>query len=159
MEEGSTEEGSNEVPLESEAQPAEYNVSEGDPVKGATNQPPAPDIFIIPESTDEPDNHSPPEPLTAAGHDHEETLPEDSAPMPCPSPPPTPAPSRPVRDRRPPDMLNLYSVFHITAWRALREDPATVRPAIEAELNTLISKGVFRPVQVSTLTPTQRAGI
>ena len=79
--------------------------------------------------------------------------------MPCPSPPPTPAPSRPVRDRRPPDRLNLYSVFHITARRALREDPATARPAIEAELKTLISKGVSRPVQVSTLTPTQRAGI
>ena len=74
MEEGSTEEGSNEVTLEPEAQPAEYNVSEGDPIKDATNQTPAPDTSIIPESTDEPDNHSPPEPLTAAGHDHEKTV-------------------------------------------------------------------------------------
>ena len=52
LEEVSTEEGSNEVPLGPEAQPAEYNVSEGDPVKDATNQTPAPDTFIIPESTD-----------------------------------------------------------------------------------------------------------
>ena len=159
LEEGSTEESSNEVPLEPEAQPTEYNVSEGDLAKDATNHPPAPDTSIIPESTDAPDNHSPPEPPTAAGHDHEETLSGDSAPMPGPPPPPTPAPSRPVRDRRPPDRLNLYSVFHMTARRALREDPATARPAIEAELKTLISKGVFRPVQVSALTPTQRAGI
>ena len=64
-----------------------------------------------------------------------------------------------MRDRRPPDRLNLFSSFHVTAKRALREDPASARPAIEAELRTLIGKGVFRPVKTSTLTPTQRAGI
>jgi hypothetical protein len=65
----------------------------------------------------------------------------------------------PTRDRRPPNRLTLHSIFHITAKRALREDPATARPAIEAELKTLIDKGVFRPVNVSTLSPSQRAGI
>ena len=53
----------------------------------------------------------------------------------------------------------MYNVFHITAKRALREDPATARPAIEAELKTLIAKGVFRPVLTSSLTPTQRTNI
>ena len=47
----------------------------------------------------------------------------------------------------------------MTATRALREDPTTARPAIEAELKTLIDKGVFRPVRTSTLTEAQRKGI
>ena len=47
----------------------------------------------------------------------------------------------PSRERKPPSRLNL----HMTAKRALKEDPATARPAIEAELKTLVSKGVFRP--------------
>jgi hypothetical protein len=36
----------------------------------------------------------------------------------------------------------------MTAKRALREDPATACPAIEAELKTLIGKGVFHPIKV-----------
>ena len=61
----------------------------------------------------------------------------------------------PSRERKPPNRLTL----HMTAKRALREDPATARPAIEAELKTLISKGVFRPILTSTLTESQRRGI
>ena len=41
-------------------------------------------------------------------------------------------------------------MFHITAKRALREDPATARPAIE---------GLFRPVKSRTLTEDQRCSI
>jgi Reverse transcriptase (RNA-dependent DNA polymerase) len=61
----------------------------------------------------------------------------------------------PSRERRPPNRLTM----HMTAKRALKEDPTTARPAIEAELRTLINKGVFRPVLTSTLTPAQRKGI
>ena len=50
-------------------------------------------------------------------------------------------------------------MFHIAAKRALREDPATARPAIETELRTLIAKGVFRPVKHNTLTEEQRRGV
>ena len=67
--------------------------------------------------------------------------------------------AHPQRDRRPPTKLNLLSVYHITAKRALRESPETARPAIESELRTLVSKGVFRPVHISKLTPFQRANI
>ena len=78
-----------------------------------------------------------------------------------PSAPPAPIaePRYPVRERKPPNRLSLTSVFHITAKRALREDPATARPAIEAELRTLIAKGVFRPVKSSTLTADQRRSV
>ena len=55
--------------------------------------------------------------------------------------------------------MSLTSVFHITAKRALREDPSTARPAIEAELRTLIEKGVFRPIKHSTLTEDQRRSV
>lgn len=65
----------------------------------------------------------------------------------------------PTRIRRPPEKLNLMSIFHITAKRALREDPATARPAIEAELRTLLDMGVFTPVHRNKLTPFQRKNI
>ena len=42
-----------------------------------------------------------------------------------------------VRERQPPTKLNLLSLYHMTAKRALKEDPATAKPAIEAELRTL----------------------
>ena len=74
--------------------------------------------------------------------------------------PPAPAePRYPVRERKPPNRLSLTSVYHMTAKRALREDPTTARPAIEAELRTLIAKGVFRPIKQSTLTEEQRRSV
>jgi hypothetical protein len=51
------------------------------------------------------------------------------------------------------------SIYHVTAKRALREDPATARPAIENELRTLLDMGVFAPVHKSTLSSTQRRSI
>ena len=73
---------------------------------------------------------------------------------------PTPTPYiHPQRDRKPPTKLNLLSIYHITAKRALKESPETARPAIESELRTLVSKGVFRPVRIDKLTPFQRANI
>lgn len=65
----------------------------------------------------------------------------------------------PQRERRPPNKLNLLSIYHMTAKRALRETPDTAKPAIESELRTLVSKGVFRPVFQHKLTPFQRANI
>ncbi len=65
----------------------------------------------------------------------------------------------PFRERRPPNKLNLLSIYHMTAKRALRETPDTAKPAIESELRKLVSKGVFRPVFQHTLTPFQRANI
>ena len=83
------------------------------------------------------------------------------APTPdLPAAPLTPTvPRYPTRERKPPNRLSLTSVFHITAKRALREDPTTARPAIEAELRTLIAKGVFRPVKQNTLTEEQRRSV
>jgi Reverse transcriptase (RNA-dependent DNA polymerase) len=155
-EEGSNEDINTEPPPEPEAPLADYNVSAGDPVQETITQPSASDT----PSTAEPiEDVQQPEPPIASGPNVEDASTEDSAAMPPASPQPPSVPSRPKRDRRPPERLNLYSVFHITAKRALREDPATARPAIEKELKTLIDKGVFRPVKVSSLTPTQRAGI
>ena len=58
------------------------------------------------------------------------------------------------RERRPPNKLNLLSIYHMTAKRALRETPDTDKPAIESELRTPVSNEVFRPVFQHTLTPT-----
>lgn len=141
-----------EVPLEPEAPLAEYTVSEGTPASDDHDQEPAA-TPIAPASTLEPPAQ---EQLT------EEVSNEDSVTEVPPEPETPSAPSthpaarsRPIRDRRPPDRLNL----HMTAKRALREDPATARPAIEAELRTLIAKGVFRPVKLASLTSVQRSGI
>ena len=65
-------------------------------------------------------------------------------------PAPISVPRYPVRERKPPNRLSLTSVFHMTAKRALREDPATARPAIEAEL---------RPIKSGMLTEDQRCSV
>ena len=150
-----------EAPFISEAPLAEYTVNAGDPV------PANPPELSDSTTADSTPPHASPDPVYDTA---EQDSTEDLAPQGSPladdvvlftPPPSTPLPNftRPVRDRRPPDRLNLFSSFHVTAKRALREDPASARPAIEAELRTLIGKGVFRPVKTSTLTPTQRAGI
>ena len=95
---------------------------------------------------------------------HENTValtpPVGEKPLRIPRDKPATAPYvHPQRDRRPPSKLNLLSVYHITAKRALRESPDTARPAIESELKTLMAKGVLRPVHVSKLTPFQRANV
>ena len=59
--------------------------------------------------------------------------------------------------RRPP--VYLMSIYHITAMRALREYPATVRPAIEAKLGTMLEMGVFTPVYRNDLTAFHRKNI
>lgn len=148
-----------EVPLEPEAPLAEYTVSEGDPVSHGVNQHPVSDTTNTAESTLELHDHQQPEPPTNNDHIDEAVPTEDSQPALPALPQPSAAPSRPTRDRRPPDRLNLLSTFHMTAKRALREDPTTARPAIEAELKTLIGKGVFRPVKLTSLTTAQRVGI
>ena len=100
---------------------------------------------IIPDILDTPD----------ISHEAPSALQEADPPAALPT---LPAPPRyPVRERRPPNRLSLTSVFHVTAKRALREDPATARPAVEAELRTVIAKGVFRPIKPSTLTEDQDA--
>jgi hypothetical protein len=164
VEEVSTEEANSEVPLEPEAPLAEYTVSAGAPTIEDTSRLQVAEDINIEEPTPDPQNYQQPSPnatLESAESVQEDepalsTHPEDP---PAPRSIPPPVSQRPTRDRRPPDRLNLCSIFHITAKRALREDPATARPAIEAELKTLIDKGVFRPVKTSTLSPTQRAGI
>jgi hypothetical protein len=155
-EEGSIEDINTEVPPEPEAPLADYNVSAGDPVQDITTHIIAPDTPTTVEPTED---FQQPEPPIASGPNDGNVPTEDLAAVPLASPQPLSVFSRPQRDRRPPERLNLHSMFHMTAKRALREDPATARPAIEAELKTLIDKGVFRPVKVSSLSPTQRAGI
>ena len=129
----------------------------------AADMPPAAPIDIIPADTILPPTmeHTP------------DTLPDAPPEAPPPSEPdttltpeplivplaPVAEPRYPTRDRKPPNRLSLMSAFHITAKRALREDPATARPAIEAELRTLIAKGVFRPIKQSTLTEDQRRSV
>jgi hypothetical protein len=137
------------VPPEPEASLAEYNVSAGDPVQDTTIQPTAPDKPNTAVPTDEPQDYQQPEPPTASGHNDEEARTEDPVSAPSTSPQLPPASSRPIRYRRPPDRLNLYSIFHMTAKRALREDPATARPAIEAQCkhfdrteHSLVDKGL-----------------
>ena len=164
IEESSTEDANTEVPLEAEAPLAEYTVSAGATTTVGPNQPLEISSEEIEETAAEPqDYHQPSPDATSAPVDsaQEDDLPPTTYSDDPPASRPTPSQlsQRPTRDRRPPDRLNLYSVFHITAKRALREDPTTARPAIEAELKTLIDKGVFRPVKISTLSPTQRAGI
>ena len=122
------------------------------------------DIAIMPTSMqppEEPPTLAPPTDIEAISP----SLTEPPLPLPpllveLPPPPPPPAPHvYPTRDRKPPNRLSLLNIFHMTAKRALKEDPTTARPAIEAELRTLIGKGVFRPIKTSQLTPEQRASI
>jgi hypothetical protein len=65
----------------------------------------------------------------------------------------------PSRIRRPPEKLNLYSVYHMTARRALKENPGEALPIIRQELETLLRKGVFRGRDYASLTENQRKGI
>ena len=114
-----------------------------EPITEATDEHTQPvNTQALPVPTEEPDTPS--------------TLPTvaDTPPLGASAASPT-ARKYPSRERKPPNRLTL----HMTAKRALREDPATARPAIEAELKTLISKGVFRPILTSTLTESQRRGI
>ena len=120
---------------------------------------PAVPIDIIPADT-----ISTPEPEDTPDAPPESPLPPEPEPTattePLAAPPiPVTASRYPTRERKPPNRLSLMSAFHMTAKRALREDPATARPAIEAELRTLIAKGVFRPVKQSTLTEDQRRSV
>jgi hypothetical protein len=122
-------------------------VSAGDPVQDITIQPAAPDTPSTAAPTDEPQDYQQPKPPIASGRNDEDALTEDPVSAPSTSPQLPPASSRPMRDRRPPDRRNLYSIFHMTAKRALREDPATTRPAIEAEC-TLIGWNTPLPIRV-----------
>ena len=73
---------------------------------------------------------------------------------------PAPLPyAHPQRIRRPPEKLNLLSVYHITARRALKENPNEALPVIRQELETLLRKGVFHGIEYTSLTQTQRKGI
>ena len=67
--------------------------------------------------------------------------------------------AHPQRIRRPPEKLNLLSVYHITARRALKENPNEALPVIRQELETLLRKGVFHGIEYTSLTQTQRKGI
>jgi Reverse transcriptase (RNA-dependent DNA polymerase) len=64
-----------------------------------------------------------------------------------------------TRERKSPDRLTLICMAHITAKRALREDEENARPAIEAELRTMLDKKVFSPVLQSTLSSEQKRRI
>lgn len=72
---------------------------------------------------------------------------------------PTPTRTPSTRERKPPDRLTLVCMSHITAKRALKEDEENARPAIEAELRTMLDKRVFSPVLQSTLSLEQKEGI
>lgn len=78
-------------------------------------------------------------------------------------PPPTvsaPQPYvHPTRVRRPPEKLNLLSVYHMTARKALKESPDEALPVIRQELETLLRKKVFRGRNYEDLTQAQRKGI
>ena len=65
----------------------------------------------------------------------------------------------PTRIRRPPEKLNLYSVYHITAKRALKENPDGALAVIRQELETLLRKRVFHGRDYATLTASQRKSI
>ena len=125
----------------------------------AADMAPAAPIDIIPADT-----ISTPEPEDTPDAPFESPLPPEPEPTattePLAAPPvPVTVPRYPTRERKPPNRLSLMSAFHMTAKRALKEDPATARPAIEAELRTLIAKGVFRPIKQSTLTEDQRRSV
>lgn len=62
----------------------------------------------------------------------------------------------PTQIRRPPEKLNLYSVYHITAKRALKENPDGALAVIRQELETLLRKRVFHGRDYTTLIISQR---
>jgi hypothetical protein len=64
-----------------------------------------------------------------------------------------------MKPQRPPEKHNLYSVYHITAKRALREFPDEAMPVIRQELETLVRKGVFHGREYSTLDEQERKRI
>jgi hypothetical protein len=75
---------------------------------------------------------------------------------------PTSAPTpyvHPQRTRRPPEKLNLLSIYHITARRALKENPKEALPVIRQEVEILQHKRVFHGIEYKSLTQTQTKGI
>jgi hypothetical protein len=86
--------------------------------------------------------------------EHEEPW-EPQAPQANKPPPVVPDP-RPQRQRRAPDRLNLA---HITARKALKDDPGQALPAIQLELRTLLMKKVFRPRLASEMSEAQERSI
>ena len=79
--------------------------------------------------------------------------------LPPPSPKKAPTYVHPTRIRRPPEKLNLYGVYHMTAKRALKENPDGALPVIRQELETLLRKRVFHGRDYATLTDSQRKSI
>ena len=86
-----------------------------------------------------------------------EVEPASAVPMPSAKPPPMYV--HPTRVRRPPEKLNLYGVYHMTAKRALKENPDGALPVIRQELETLLRKRVFHGRDYATLTDPQRKSI
>ena len=97
---------------------------------------------------------------SAANEDDNQAAGPTETEVPDTSPTPTPVPYvHPQRIRRPPEKLNLLSVYHITARRALKENPNEALPVIRQELETLLRKGVFHGIEYASLTQAQRKGI
>jgi hypothetical protein len=65
----------------------------------------------------------------------------------------------PTRVRRAPDKLNLLCVHHMTARKALKENPEEALPVIRKELETLLRKKAFHGIDFASLTPGQQKGI
>ena len=57
------------------------------------------------------------------------------------------------------DKMALLSAMHMTAKRAMREDPVQTEPAIIKELQNLTDKTVLRGIHLHQLTPYQRRRI
>jgi Reverse transcriptase (RNA-dependent DNA polymerase) len=80
-----------------------------------------------------------------------------------PAPPPAMAAPQPhvypTRTRRAPDRLNLLCVNHMTARKALKENPDEALPVIRKELETLLRKKAFHATDYNELDHAQRKGI
>ena len=98
----------------------------------------------IAETNDDPGDSYGPEPTTPV------VPPVIAAPQPY---------IHPTRTRRAPDRLNLLCVNHMTARKALKENPDEALPVIRKELETLLRKKAFHGKDYNELDHAQRKGI
>jgi hypothetical protein len=143
-----------DLPLPSHPIPAEADSRGDTPVQADDRQ-----VEKIDDYTDEPAVPDEREaPLTAELSTNDVTATDGLEPT-VESPPAQPPHVYQTRIRRPPDRLKLMCTYHMTARRAIKENPDEAIPVIKKELETLLHKHAFHGVHYENMDAAQRKGI